>query len=100
MGARAAGVNRMVLALATRTSYSRGMDHAVNGAPLDHEMSTSSRGSILPQGGRGSMIGKHSNEGVPGQPVGLEARNAYPLPDDYMGDTGNDSELHLTEGRA
>lgn len=90
----------MVLALATRTRYSRGMDHAVNRAPLDHEMSTESRGSILPQGGRGSMIGKHPSEGVPGQPVGLEARNAFALPGSMYDDAEGDPFDHLTEGRA
>jgi hypothetical protein len=61
---------------------------------LDHEMSTTSRGSILPQGGRGSMIGKHSAEGVPGEPVGMEARNAFPLPDSCFDDAEGDSRLH------
>jgi hypothetical protein len=57
------------------------MDHAVNEAPLNHEMSTESRGSILPRE-RGSMIGKHDAEGVPGQPTGMAARNAFELPTD------------------
>ena len=30
------------------------------------------------------MIGKHANEGVPGQPVGQEARNAFELPTDLL----------------
>ena len=72
------------------------MDHAVNGAPVSHEMSTESRGSILPQGGRGSLTGKHENEGVPGQPIGLAARNAYPLPDSCYEDAGGDPTLHST----
>ena len=76
------------------------MDHAVNEAPLNSEMCTDSRGSILPQGGRGSMIGKHGAEGVPGQPVGLEARNAFPLPGSMYEDNEGDPTLHLTEGRA
>ena len=70
------------------------MDHAVNRAPLNHEMSTKSRGSILPQGGRGSMIGKHAAEGVPGEPVGMESRNAFPLPDDMYDDAEGDPTLH------
>ena len=28
------------------------------------------------------MIGKHENEGVPGMPTGMAARNAFELPDD------------------
>lgn len=76
------------------------MRYAANEAPLDHEMSTESRGSILPQGGRGSLIGRHSNEGVPGEPTGLESRNAYPEPDSMFDDAGGDPCLHLTEGRA
>lgn len=76
------------------------MDHAVNEASLNHEMSTRSRGSILPQGGRGSMIGAHGAEGVPGEPVGLEARNAFPLPDSMYDDAEGDPMSHLTEGRA
>jgi hypothetical protein len=75
------------------------MDHAVNRAPVSHEMSTESRGSILPAE-RGSMIGKHDAEGVPGQPVGLEARNAFALPSDCYDDAGGDATSHLTEGRA
>jgi hypothetical protein len=55
-------------------------DWVVNEAPLDHEMSTTSRGSILPVE-RGSMIGKHDAEGVPGQPTGMASRNAFELPD-------------------
>ena len=69
------------------------MDHAVNEAPLNHEMSTKSRGSILPAE-RGSMIGKHDAEGVPGMPVGLEARNAFDLPDDCGTDAGGDTTSH------
>jgi hypothetical protein len=69
------------------------MDHAVNRAPLDHEMCTESRGSILPQA-RGSMIGKHGDHGVPGEPVGLEARNAFPLPDSMFDDAEGDGDLH------
>jgi hypothetical protein len=69
------------------------MDHAVNEAPLNHEMSTKSRGSILPAG-RGSMIGKHAAEGVPGQPVGMEARNAFDLPDSMYDDAGGCADEH------
>ena len=42
------------------------------------------------------MIGKHANEGVPGQPTGLESRNAFPLPDDCFGDSGNAPEVLST----
>jgi hypothetical protein len=73
------------------------MDHAVNRAPVSHEMSTTNRGSILPAE-RGSMIGKHDSEGVPGMPVGLEARNAFMLPADCSDDAGGDPTAHL--GRA
>jgi hypothetical protein len=66
----------------------------VDRCSINHEMSTKSRGSILPQGGRGSMIGAHGAEGVPGDPVGLEARNAFPLPDDCMTDAEGDPTLH------
>jgi len=72
------------------------MDHAVNRAPLNHEMSTKSRGSILPRE-RGSMIGKHDAEGVPGQPVGKEARNAFELPDDMYETEGNEATEHLID---
>jgi hypothetical protein len=76
------------------------MDYAANEAPLNSEMCTDSRGSILPQGGRGSLIGKHANEGVPGMPTGLESRNAFPLSETMYGDNEGDPTLHLTEGRA
>lgn len=69
------------------------MDHAVNRAPLNHEMSTESRGSILPAE-RGSRIGE------PGDISGLEARNAFALPDDCMTDAGGNASDFLTEGRA
>jgi hypothetical protein len=69
-------------------------DWVVDRCVIDHEMSTKSRGSILPQGGRGSMIGKHGAEGVPGEPVGLEARNAFPLPDSMFDDNEGDTTLH------
>jgi hypothetical protein len=71
------------------------MDHAVNRAPLNHEMSTESRGSILPVE-RGSMIGKHDAEGVPGQPIGLAARNAFELPDSMYDEGGCDPFEHST----
>lgn len=71
------------------------MDHAVNRAPLNHEMSTSSRGSILPAQ-RGTMIGKHEAEGVPGEPVGIEARNAFELPDSMYETEGCEATEHLT----
>lgn len=70
------------------------MDHAVNGTPLDHEMSTESRGSILPQGGRAGLVGPY------GEIAGLEARNAFPLPDSMFDDAEGDPCNHLTEGRA
>jgi len=69
-------------------------DWVVDRCVIDHEMSTKSRGSILPQGGRGSMIGKHAAEGVPGEPVGMESRNAFPLPDDMYDDAEGDPTLH------
>ena len=69
------------------------LDHAVNEAPLNHEMSTKSRGSILPVG-RGSMIGKHDAEGVPGQPTGMASRNAFELPDSMFDTAGNDCDDH------
>lgn len=73
------------------------MDHAVNRAPVSHEMCTEGRGSILSQQ-RGSMIGKHDSEGIEGQPTGLESRNAYLEPMDCYDDAGGDATSHL--GRA
>jgi hypothetical protein len=74
------------------------MDHAVNRAPISHEMSTKGRGSML-EADRGSMIGEHGDEGVPGMPVGREARNASRQPASFMpgpqGDVGvMDTEDH------
>jgi hypothetical protein len=60
---------------------------------INHEMSTKSRGSILPAE-RGSRIGE------PGDIDGLEARNAFALPDDCGTDAGGDPGNYLTEGRA
>lgn len=60
---------------------------------INHEMSTKSRGSILPAE-RGSRIGE------PGDVSGLEARNAFELPDSCMDDAGGDASNYLTEGRA
>jgi hypothetical protein len=61
------------------------VDHAVNRAPVSHEMSTKGVGTMLSTD-RGSLIGKH------GEPVGLEARNAFTYGSDYeygaQGDTG------------
>ena len=62
---------------------------------IDYEMCTESKGSILPVD-RGSMIGKHPAEGVPGQPTGMESRNAFPLPDSMFDDNGGDPRLHST----
>lgn len=61
------------------------MDHAVNRAPVSHEMSTTSRGSILPAE-RGSRIGE------PGDISGMEARNAFALPDDCYDDAGGNAD--------
>lgn len=70
------------------------MDHAVNEAPVSHEMSTESRGSILPQGGRAGLVGPY------GEIAGLEARNAFPLPATMYDDAEGDPCNSLTEGRA
>ena len=66
------------------------MDHAVNRASLDHEMSTSGRGCIIPAE-RGPLLGRH------GEPVGRESRNAFCEPDSFVegvtGDIGvNDAD--------
>lgn len=59
------------------------MDHAVNRATLNHEMSTDGRGCIIPAE-RSSLIGRH------GDPVGREARNAFTEPDSFVeGVTGD-----------
>lgn len=68
------------------------MDHAVNGAPLNHEMSTAGRGEIMTTE-RSTLIGRH------GEPIGREARNAVLQPDSFVtgptGDLGvNDPDNH------
>lgn len=65
------------------------MDYAVNRAPLNHEMSTKSRGSILPAE-RGSLIG--ADPGSDDMPIGLESRNAFELPNDLYGAGGEDCD--------
>ena len=72
------------------------MDYAVNEAPVSHEMSTKSRGSILSRN-RGSMIGKHDAEGVPGQPTGIASRNAFELPDTIYETEGCEPFEHLID---